>query len=124
MRIVIKGGTIVTCDAADRVLAGDVILDGDRIEALGFDVTSRRTEKGLVRVLDARGCAVIPGFVQAHVHLCQALFRGMADDLELLDWLKTRIWPLDAPQPTRRLPNCLPVPWRPCWRTSPSSPRS
>ena len=103
MRIVIKGGTIVTCDAADRVLAGDVILDGDRIEALGFDVTSRSTERGLVRVLDARGCAVIPGFVQAHVHLCQALFRGMADDLALLDWLKTRIWPLEAAHDERSL---------------------
>ena len=48
------------------------------------------------RVIDARGCAVIPGLVQAHVHLCQALFRGMADDMPLLEWLRARIWPLEA----------------------------
>jgi len=39
---------------------------------------------------------VLPGFVQAHVHLVQVLFRGMADDLPLLAWLKERIWPLEA----------------------------
>jgi 5-methylthioadenosine/S-adenosylhomocysteine deaminase len=48
------------------------------------------------RVIDAHGCAVIPGFVQAHVHLCQVLLRGLADDLPLLEWLKERIWPLEA----------------------------
>jgi len=39
---------------------------------------------------------VLPGFVQTHVHLCQTLFRGLADDLVLLDWLRTRVWPLEA----------------------------
>jgi len=38
----------------------------------------------------------MPGFVQSHVHLCQTLFRGQADDLELMDWLKLRIWPLEG----------------------------
>ncbi|MCP4810487.1 MAG: amidohydrolase family protein [Proteobacteria bacterium] len=37
-----------------------------------------------------------PGFVQTHIHLVQTLFRGLADDLLLLDWLRTRIWPLEA----------------------------
>jgi cytosine/adenosine deaminase-related metal-dependent hydrolase len=39
---------------------------------------------------------IIPGLVQAHVHLCQTLFRGLADDLALEDWLARRIWPLEA----------------------------
>src|ERR671921_438626 len=51
---------------------------------------------GAVVTIDARGCAVLPGFVQTHVHLCQTLFRGAADDLELIDWLKKRVWPLEA----------------------------
>jgi cytosine/adenosine deaminase-related metal-dependent hydrolase len=38
---------------------------------------------------------LIPGFVQTHVHLCQALFRGLADDLLLLDWLKKKIFPFE-----------------------------
>jgi cytosine/adenosine deaminase-related metal-dependent hydrolase len=54
-------------------------------------------------VLDASGCAVIPGLVQSHVHLCQALFRGMADDLPLLSWLRERIWPLEAAHDARSL---------------------
>lgn len=46
--------------------------------------------------MDARSLVAIPGFVQTHVHLCQTLFRGMADDLELLDWLRLRIFPFEA----------------------------
>src|SRR4029450_7073011 len=48
------------------------------------------------QVIDATGCAVLPGFVQTHIHLCQTLFRGAADDLSLIDWLKKRIWPMEA----------------------------
>ena len=93
MQTLVRGGTVVTCDATDRVVAGDLLIDGARIVAVG------KVDRALaapVRVIDARGCAVIPGFVQAHVHLCQALFRGMADDMPLLEWLRTRIWPLEA----------------------------
>ena len=39
---------------------------------------------------------MLPGFVQTHVHLCQTLFRGFADDLPLLDWLRRRVWPMEA----------------------------
>src|SRR6185312_11964662 len=48
------------------------------------------------KVIDAHGLTVLPGFVQAHVHLCQTLFRNQADDLELLDWLSKRIWPMES----------------------------
>ncbi len=47
-------------------------------------------------MLDASGGLVLPGFIQTHVHLCQTLFRGFADDLALIDWLRTRIWPMEA----------------------------
>ncbi|MEZ4271294.1 MAG: hypothetical protein R3C68_07630 [Myxococcota bacterium] len=47
-------------------------------------------------LIDARGLVAMPGLVQAHVHLCQSLLRGLADDMELLDWLRTRIWPLEG----------------------------
>ncbi len=91
MDTLLRGGTIVTCDADDRVLQGDVLVRDREVAEVGAVRTS-----GLVRVVDARGCAVIPGLVQAHVHLCQVLMRGMADDLPLLDWLQKRIWPLEA----------------------------
>lgn len=47
-------------------------------------------------VIDATGLWLLPGFIQTHIHLCQTLFRGYADDLRLLDWLRTRVWPMEA----------------------------
>jgi 5-methylthioadenosine/S-adenosylhomocysteine deaminase len=88
---ILRGGTVVTCDASDRVLVGDVLVHGRTITSVG-----KVHPQGMTRVIDARGCAVIPGLVQAHVHLCQAIMRGMADDRPLLEWLKERIWPLEA----------------------------
>src|SRR5919205_2793750 len=90
--VLIKGGAVVTMDAAGRVLDGDVLVRGRRVEAVGGDLSAAQPDV----VIDARGCAVLPGFVQTHVHLCQTLFRGAADDLALLDWLKRRVWPLEA----------------------------
>jgi cytosine/adenosine deaminase-related metal-dependent hydrolase len=89
--IVLRGGTVVTCDGVDRVVEGDVLVRDGAIAGVG-----RVRPEGLARVIDARGCAVVPGLVQAHVHLCQVLFRGMADDMPLLQWLRERIWPLEA----------------------------
>lgn len=47
-------------------------------------------------VVDAGGAYLLPGFIQTHVHLCQTLFRGYADDMPLLEWLKTCVWPMEA----------------------------
>ncbi len=94
MDLLVSGGTLVTCDGDDRVVVGDLLVREGRIVAMGDAVAAEL--RAPCRVLDARGAAVIPGFVQAHVHLVQALFRGMADDLPLLAWLRERIWPLEA----------------------------
>jgi 5-methylthioadenosine/S-adenosylhomocysteine deaminase len=98
VKILIRGGTLVPCDGTGTVAEGDLLVEGGRITALGRIPHAGRGggRAELVRVIDARGCAVIPGFVQAHVHLCQVLFRGMADDLPLLAWLEQRIWPYEA----------------------------
>lgn len=88
--LVITGGTVVTMDATRRVLRADVRIREDRIVEIG------EIDPAGCQTLDASGAMVIPGLVQAHVHLCQALFRGMADDLPLLEWLKQRIWPFEA----------------------------
>ena len=85
-------------DADRRVERADVLVEGARISK----IAKGRRPHG-VDVLDANGCAVVPGLVQGHVHLCQTLFRGMADDLPLLEWLKQRIWPLEAAHDRRSL---------------------
>lgn len=88
--ILIKNGTLLTMDDKDSVVTGDLSIRDGRIAGVG--------EKGTTAdiVIDAAGSAVLPGFVQTHIHLCQTLFRGSADDLSLLDWLKKRVWPMEA----------------------------
>lgn len=99
--VLIRGGTVLTMDGARRVLPrGDVLLAGGRIAGVGGRVTP---PPGLTHVIDASGCVVMPGIVQAHVHLCQALFRGMADELPLMRWLRERIWPLEGAHDARSM---------------------
>src|SRR6266566_4474372 len=89
--ILIKGGTIVTMDEQNFIVRGDVLIRDGRIEDVGSHLNAEANE-----IIDATGCAVLPGFVQTHIHLCQTLFRGAADDLALIDWLKERVWPMEA----------------------------
>lgn len=77
-------------DPQNSIVAGDLFIQDGRIAAIDGSVTVADI------VIDARNCAVLPGFVQTHLHLCQTLFRGSADDLALIDWLKKRVWPMEA----------------------------
>src|SRR5881394_4075852 len=88
--ILIKGGTLVTMETKNSIVQGDLLIDDGRIVSVGATVKLADV------TIDATDCAVLPGFVQTHVHLCQTLFRGAADDLPLIDWLKPRVWPLEA----------------------------
>jgi len=90
----IINGVICTQDSKRRVLRAHLKIENGKI----VEITSRKPRK-LARdqkIIDASGLTILPGFVQAHVHLCQTLFRNMADDLELLDWLSKRIWVMEA----------------------------
>src|SRR5687768_4526962 len=74
-----------------QVLDGDVSVRDGRIEAVGGAIDGR-----FDRVIDAGGGYLLPVFIQTHVHLCQTLFRGYADDMPLLEWLRRRVWPMEA----------------------------
>jgi 5-methylthioadenosine/S-adenosylhomocysteine deaminase len=84
-------------DPARRILDADVVVEGGRIAAVlprrGGRSAPARTGRG---TFDCSGLVLLPGLIQAHIHLCQTLFRGLADDLVLEDWLAKRIWPLEA----------------------------
>src|ERR1044071_4528667 len=88
--VLIKNGTLVTMDNRNSIVRGDLLVRDQRIAKIGSTGQTADT------VIDADGCAVIPGFVQTHIHLCQTIFRGAADDLALIDWLKQRVWPMEA----------------------------
>jgi len=90
----IQNAWVVTQDSKRRVFKGHVRIRNGRIAA----VTARAPSKPGrgTEVIDGSGHALIPGLIQTHIHLCQTLFRNLADDLELLDWLAKRIWVFEA----------------------------
>ncbi|MEK6322028.1 MAG: 5'-deoxyadenosine deaminase [Acidobacteriota bacterium] len=92
--LLIKGATVITLDDDNHVFVGDVFVDNGRIDGLGASLIG--SEYKAAEVIEARGRVLLPGFVQTHIHLCQTLFRGVADDLSLIDWLTKRIWPMEA----------------------------
>src|SRR3712207_1913231 len=83
-------------DASRRVIEdGAVAVQGGRIVAVGkrSDIARRYSA---VEVIDARGRAVIPGLINGHTHIPMTLFRGIADDLDLNEWLTKFIFPAEA----------------------------
>lgn len=86
----IKNAVIVTMNANRDIIQGDLLIENGRIKNIG------QLEDKADKIIDAAGQLVVPGLIQTHIHLCQTLFRGQADDLELMDWLKLRIWPLEG----------------------------
>ena len=81
----ITGGTVLSMRPGDAPAVRDVFVEGDRI-----------AQRADGEVIDASGCYVMPGLVQTHIHLVQTIFRGLAEELSLLEWLRDRIWPLEA----------------------------
>ncbi len=89
--VLIRGGLLVTMNKKHEVLSADLRIHDGTIVAIGEGLSPGHDEE----VVDAKDTFVIPGLIQAHTHLCQTLFRGLADDLELLDWLGKKIWPFE-----------------------------
>ena len=94
MDIVIKNGTILTMDPENRVYEkGFLGVTGDTISHVGTDGSMPPHGK---KVIDARGGLVLPGLVNGHTHAAMTLFRGLADDLPLMDWLNNYIFPVES----------------------------
>jgi 5-methylthioadenosine/S-adenosylhomocysteine deaminase len=89
--LLIRNGLIVTMNDRFDIVEGDVSIQAGRIAALGSGLAGRHD-----KTIDARGGFILPGLIQTHIHLCQTLFRGYADDRPLMDWLRQRVWPMEA----------------------------
>ncbi len=87
----IRNATIVTMNDRLETVDGAVVVRDGRIVSVGGDESGHHDT-----VVDAGGGYLLPGFIQTHIHLCQTLFRGSADDMPLLEWLKRRVWPMEA----------------------------
>ncbi len=94
--LMIVGGTVVTMDASHRLIDdGAVAIRGDSILAVGTrsELSARYTAQ---KTLDARGALILPGLINGHAHAAMSLFRGLADDLALDEWLQKHIFPAEA----------------------------
>jgi 5-methylthioadenosine/S-adenosylhomocysteine deaminase len=101
--LVVSGGTVVTVDSARNIYdPGAVVVDGNAIIAVGpaADIASRF--RG-VEQINTAGQVVIPGLINAHTHAPMVLYRGLADDLPLQEWLEKYIFPAEAKTVSREM---------------------
>ena len=89
--ILIRNATILTMNDRLEVVEGAVGVREGRIASVGAEPGGNWDT-----TIDAGGAYLLPGFIQTHIHLCQTLFRGYADDMPLLEWLKRCVWPMEA----------------------------
>jgi len=93
--LIVRGGTIVTMNSkADIIQNGSVVIENDRIIDIGnkIDIDRKYSSE---ETIDAEDMVILPGLVNAHVHSVQSLFRGIADDVSLFDYLDRFILPLE-----------------------------
>jgi 5-methylthioadenosine/S-adenosylhomocysteine deaminase len=94
--VLIIGGTIVTLDEQDLILTpGALAIDGDVIVALGGKEGMLSSYQGR-ETIDVPGSIIMPGLVNSHTHAAMTCFRGIADDMALMDWLNNYIFPAEA----------------------------
>jgi 5-methylthioadenosine/S-adenosylhomocysteine deaminase len=94
--LLITGGTVVTMNASGQVIPdGAIAIQGDRIVAVGTadELAARYAPADRI---DASGQVILPGLINTHTHAPMVLFRGLADDLALMDWLNKYIFPAEA----------------------------
>lgn len=90
-RWLIHNALLWTSVDCEPIANGEVLIENGRIAAVGRQLRARVETR-----VNADGGLVMPGFVQTHVHLCQTLFRHVAEGEVLLPWLRKYIWPLEA----------------------------
>src|SRR5258708_757613 len=94
--LVVVGGTVITENSTRQVLSpGAVAIDGTDILDVGSP-ESIAARYNAATTMDARDQVVLPGLINTHTHAAMVMFRGLADDLALMDWLQKYIFPAEA----------------------------
>lgn len=95
--IVISPKYIITMNRNYEILSNhSVLINENKIEKIDkTDRLEQYAKENSIKIINANDEVLIPGFIQTHIHLCQTIFRGLADDLELLDWLQMKIMPYE-----------------------------
>jgi 5-methylthioadenosine/S-adenosylhomocysteine deaminase len=94
--LVVVGGTVITQNAArDIVSPGAVAIDGTDIVEVGAPAAIASRFQA-AETIEARDGIVLPGLINTHTHAPMVIYRGLADDLALMDWLQKYIFPAEA----------------------------
>ncbi|MEN6351593.1 MAG: amidohydrolase [Syntrophomonas sp.] len=94
MKTLLKNISIIPVTGEDSFIEkGYIVIENDLIKGLG---AGEAPELDCEKVIDGRNRVVLPGFINTHTHAAMTLLRGYADDLPLMEWLETKIWPLEA----------------------------
>jgi 5-methylthioadenosine/S-adenosylhomocysteine deaminase len=94
--LLVLGGTVVTMDQTRRVIEnGAIAINGGRIVAVGSREGIQK-QYSAAETIEARNRMIIPGLINGHTHIPMTLFRGLADDLDLQEWLTKYIFPAEA----------------------------
>ena len=102
--IIITGGLLLTMSDDMKILENPVI--GIRDGHIAFIETSQADTQNLYRAketINAADCLIMPGLINTHTHLPMVCFRGIADDLPLMEWLQKHIWPMEAKHVSREM---------------------
>jgi 5-methylthioadenosine/S-adenosylhomocysteine deaminase len=92
--ILIKNGIILTMDAENSIIEnGFLNIQGDTISHVGRDDGRKLDAR---KIVDAKGGLILPGLINGHTHAAMSLFRGLADDLPLMEWLNNYIFPVES----------------------------
>ena len=90
----IKNGTILTMDTQNAIIQDGILgIKGDTISYIGSGDGKEFQGK---RIIDAKGGLILPGLINGHTHAAMTLFRGLADDLPLMEWLNNYLFPAES----------------------------
>ena len=93
--LLVTGGIVLTMDPSGTCIEdGAVAIVDSRIAAVGASAAMKKW--AAAKTIDAQGGIVMPGLINTHTHAAMTCFRGLADDLPLMDWLQEHIFPAEA----------------------------
>ena len=100
MKTLIKNGYLITMEDETVQKDGYVIVEDEKILAVG---SGKAPQDAYDKVIDADEALILPGFINTHTHTGMGIFRGYADDLPLMEWLETKIFPMEDQWTAERL---------------------
>lgn len=94
-KILIENIMIITMENEESIIKdGYILIEGKSISKVGEG--SYTGDRNNIKIINGKGCAAVPGFINCHTHIAMTLLRGYGEGLPLMRWLNEKIWPFEA----------------------------